>query len=439
MATETRSANRADVCVVGGGVAGVAAALQAARAGARTILVERGSQVGGTLSAGGINWPGLFHAWGRQIIAGCGWDLLAEAVALSGGTLPDFTRDVLPRHWLHQVRVNIPVWVALAEEKLAEAGVRLLYHAEPVSARPLEKGWRLRLAVGGELQALRASVLVDATGNGALAALCGARRLRDETARQPGSFAFLLNPRADSAALDIPLIERNRAAAIAEGRLLPADIRQGVKALVDEANGILRNGPDAACIGLPCYNYVADADNSTAALRAETNRKGRALLLRVLRFLRSQPGLEAATAVCMAPEVGVRETWRVEGDYVLTGRDYVSGRRFRDAVAYAFYPVDLHDAATGIHPRQLAPGTVPTIPFRALCAKGVSRLLVAGRCVSSDRAANSGIRVQAACMATGQAAGEAAALAASRGLDPRDLSVGELRRLLARTGHIVPK
>ena len=119
--------------------------------------------------------------------------------------------------------------------------------------------------------------------------------------------------------------------------------------------------------------------------------------------------------------------------------DYVSGRRFRDAVAYAFYPVDLHDAATGIHPRQLAPGTVPTIPFRALCAKGVPRLLVAGRCVSSDRAANSGIRVQAACMATGQAAGEAAALAASRGLDPRDLPVGELRRLLARTGHIVPK
>ena len=71
--------------------------------------------------------------------------------------------------------------------------------------------------------------------------------------------------------------------------------------------------------------------------------------------------------------------------------------------------------------------------------RSVADFLVAGRCVSSDRAANSGIRVQAACMATGQAAGEAAALAASCGLDLRDLPVGELRRLLARTGHIVPK
>ncbi len=439
MNATSKSANRFDVCVVGGGVAGVAAALQSARAGARTVLVERGSQVGGTLSNGCVNWPGLFHAWGRQIIAGHSWDLLVEAVSLSGGTLPDFSRDVLPSHWLHQVRVNIPVWVALAEEKLTAAGVRLLYHADPVSARSTETGWRLRLYAGGELFQLHAKVLIDTTGNGTLAALCGARRLRDETARQPGSFAFLLNPHADSASLDIPLIERNHAAAIAEGRLLPKDIRYGVKALVDEANFILSASRDTTNACLPLYNYVEGADNSTAALRAETNRKGRALLLRVLRFLRSQPGLEDTTPVCMAPEVGVRETWRVEGDYVLTGRDYVSGRRFRDAVAYAFYPVDLHDASSGIHPKQLTPGTVPTIPLRALCAKGVPRLLIAGRCLSSDRIANSGIRVQAACMATGQAAGEAAALAASSGLDPRDIAIGELRRRLTRSGHIVPK
>ena len=133
-----KAPSRFDVCVAGGGVAGVAAALQAARAGARTVLVERGSQVGGTLSAGGINWPGLFHAWGRQIIAGCGWDLLAEAVALSGGALPDFSRDVLPRHWLHQVRVNIPVWVALAEEKLAEAERRAAEEEAPPPQSPGE-------------------------------------------------------------------------------------------------------------------------------------------------------------------------------------------------------------------------------------------------------------------------------------------------------------
>ena len=434
--SQAKAANRCDVCVVGGGVAGVAAALQAARAGARTVLVERGSQVGGTLSTGGVNWPGLFHAWGRQIIAGPGWDLLVEAVALSGGTLPDFSREVLPCHWLHQIRVNAAVWVALAEEKLAAAGVRLLYHADPVSARPTSTGWRLRLSAGGRLFPLEAALLVDATGNGALAALCGAKRLRDEEARQPGSFAFLLDPHTDAASLDFDLIERNRAAAIAEGRLLPTDIRGSVKALVDEANFFLRSADSNG--SLPVSNYVARADNSTAELRGETNRRGRAMMLRVLRFLRAQPGLEATTLVRTAPEVGVRETWRVEGDYILTGRDYVTGRRFRDALCHVFYPVDLHDAATGIHPRQLAKGVVPSVPLRALCARNVPRLLVAGRCVSSDRAANSGLRVQAACMATGQAAGEAAAFAVECGCDARDLPIRELRRRLAASGHIVP-
>jgi hypothetical protein len=329
--------------------------------------------------------------------------------------------------------------VALAEEKLAAAGVRLLYHAAPVSARATDSGWRLQIAFGGELAFLGSAVLVDATGNGALAALCGARRMRDDASRQPGSFAFLIDPHAESTSLDIAAIERNSTKAIAEGRLFRTDMRNGVKAFVDEANFFIRaraSGPEA---GLPLANYVADADNTTAESRAAANMAGRAMALRVLRFLRAQPGLERANLVSTAFEVGVRETWRVEGDYVITGRDYVSGRRFRDAVCYAFYPVDLHDAATGIHPKQLVPGVVPTVPLRALCAKDVPRLLIAGRCISSDRVANSGLRVQAACMATGQAAGETAALAAASGCDPRDVPLRELRRRLKASGHIIPE
>ncbi len=425
-----------DVCVVGGGVAGVAAALQAARGGAVTALVELGSQIGGTFSTCGVNWPGLFHAWGRQVIAGCGWDLIVEALRLSDGSMPDFSRPVLPCHWLHQIRVNIPVWVAVAEEALEKANVRQMYHSAPSSAHFADGRWRIRIASGGEVVPLEAAVLVDATGNGTLAAMCGGRRLRDNASRQPGSFAFLIDPHAESRSLDISKIEENRVAAISKGRLRPGDIRCGIAAFIDEANHFLRANP--ADSALPVSNYVPDADNSTAFLRSATNRAGRSLALRVLRFLRAQPGLESATLVRMAAEVGVRETWRVEGDYVVTGRDYVTGRRFRDAVCHAFYPVDLHDVSNGVHPRQLAPGVVPTIPLRALCVRGVPRVLVAGRCVSSDRAANSGIRVQATCIATGQAAGEAAALAAALGCDARDVPLGKLRRRLAASGHIVP-
>ena len=81
-----------DVLIVGGGTAGAIAAIQAARAGARTAVLERGPQLGGTLTTGGVAFPGLFHAWGRQIIAGIGWELVTRAVELDGGTLPDFSR-----------------------------------------------------------------------------------------------------------------------------------------------------------------------------------------------------------------------------------------------------------------------------------------------------------------------------------------------------------
>lgn len=427
-----------DVCVVGGGVAGVAAALQAGRAGARTVLVEQGAMVGGNMTSGGVNWPGLFHAWGRQVIDGCGWELVTNCVAASGGTLPDFTQDVGAEHWKHQVRINAPLWVAFAEEALAKAGVEIRYHTAPAAAAKAADGWRLTLSACGETAVLDARVLVDATGNGTLAALCGGRRMRDATARQPGSFTYLINPHADEAKLDWPKIEQAAKAAAAEGRLEPNDLRYGVRWLVHESNVVLSDfakGPDH---GTTIANYIDGADNSTAALRTWTNLRGRASMLRVFRFIKTLPGLEHATLVEMSSEVGVRETWRVEGEYVLTGEDYVSGRVFDDSICYSFYPIDLHDAKTGIHPRHLKRGTVPTVPYRSLLVKGVPDLLVAGRCISSDRAANSALRVQATCMATGQAAGAAAALAAKRRVAVDGLDFGELKALLRSSGAIVP-
>jgi len=113
----------AEVLVVGGGTAGAIAALQSARAGARTLLVERGSQLGGTTTTAGVAFPGLFDAWGKQIIAGIGWELVRESVELDGGKLPDFSR-VPDRHWQNQVLVNQFLYALLAEEKCEQAGVQ---------------------------------------------------------------------------------------------------------------------------------------------------------------------------------------------------------------------------------------------------------------------------------------------------------------------------
>ena len=140
----------------------------------------------------------------------------------------------------------------------------------------------------------------------------------------------------------------------------------------------------------------------------------------------------------MSAEVGVRETYRVVGEYRITEDDYRSGRVFSDSLCYAFYPVDMHDKSSGVHPSHLAEGIVPTVPLRALVPRGGQDILVAGRCVSSDRGANSGLRVEAACMAMGQVAGAAAALAAKRNASPLDLPIDELRESLASSGAIVP-
>jgi hypothetical protein len=139
----------------------------------------------------------------------------------------------------------------------------------------------------------------------------------------------------------------------------------------------------------------------------------------------------------LQPEAGFRESYRIVGECMITVNDYTSGRLFEDAVSNAFYPVDLH-TKSGVKPKPLKPGTVPTIPLRALIPKGSSNIIVAGRCVSSDRLANSGLRVQASCMGMGQAAGVAAALAAKAGITPLEVPLADIHATLREHGAIIP-
>ena len=139
----------------------------------------------------------------------------------------------------------------------------------------------------------------------------------------------------------------------------------------------------------------------------------------------------------MQPETAVRETYRVAGEYVISRSDYTSGKLFDDAVCYAFYPIDVHDEH-GVKPEHLPQGVFPTVPLRALVPKNSKNLLVAGRCVSSDREANSALRVQASCMAMGQAAGAAAVLAVLRNTTPLNVPLNDIRALLAKHDAILP-
>ena len=185
-------------------------------------------------------------------------------------------------------------------------------------------------------------------------------------------------------------------------------------------------------------NHILGADGTTSESHTETNLAGRQSLLRVLRFLQQEPALALMNIERLQTETAIRETYRIVGETIITVEDYKKGRAFEDAVAHSFYPIDLH-FDTGTIPEYLNEGVVPTVPLRALIPKGSQNLLVAGRCVSSDRLANSALRVQASCMGMGQAAGATAALAARSGTTPGRVPLTEIRSTLAKHGAIVPR
>lgn len=378
--TEPEITNEVDVLVIGGGTAGHVAAIQAGRAGAKTMIVERNSQLGGTTTTGGVAFPGLFDAWGKQIIAGIGWELVTESVELDGGDFPNFAK-VPQHHWQNQVYTNQFLYAVLAEEKCTQAGVEIAYYEFPQIVTKTENGWQVDCVGFGTRRRVRCKQIIDCTGGAEVVGMLGMDRLREEE-RQPGSYLYMMGEQHEP------------------GR-----------------NQIHR-----------LYVHGADSSNSRTATKA--NLTGRKTILEKVRR-------EKKRLMHLQPETGFRETYRILGETMITVNDYTSGRVFEDAISYAFYPVDLH-TKTGVKPKPLKRGKVPTIPLRALIPKGSRNIIVAGRCVSSDRLANSGLRVQASCMGMGQAAGVAATLAAKNGTTPLDVPLSDIHSLLRKHGQIIP-
>lgn len=414
----------ADVVVVGGGTAGCFAAISAADAGAKCILIEKNGKLGGTMTTAGVNFPGLFHAFGKQIIGGRCMDLIERADKLGMAKVPKMEYAPV-KHWKNQIVIDSFALTVLLEETCVEYGVDVRMHTMLAAAEEKTDGVKITVATKNGMETIFARTAIDCTGDANLVGLCGGELLRNTTP-QPAT----LNVRFDGYGvedIDCETVYDLSKNAIKDGRLSEWLTPKKVM-------NCLRN--HNANIHVRCDT---DADGSNGKTRLEM--RARKVVFELLRFFREELDLKNAVVSSFSEECGVRETCRILGEHMISADEYRSGVVFPDAVCYAFYPVDLH-VPEGVFPEPLKEGIVPTVPYRAMIPKGKSNLLAAGRIISSDVDANSALRVQAPCMAEGQVAGVAAALAAKFKIPVRDIE--RLHRValineLTRQGAIVPE
>lgn len=419
-ATPKEGLEKYDVLVVGGGVSGCVAAIQSARAGAKTLLVESSPQLGGTMTTAGVNYPGLFHAWGKQIIAGIGWELVEKCVREHGDKMPDFS-DYKKSHDCLQVRVNEYLYACLAEESALKSGVHLLYYSFPKSAKETSDGFEVEIAGKSIEKKVFARRVIDCTGNAAFVAMAGYRRIKGSEI-QPGTLDFKFSnytpEKIDKAALSAAYAE-----ALKSGELHPHELWINI-------NGLIASGGKGA-------QHLVGADSSDAFVQTDSNIRGRETFLRLFRFLKRQKGLERIKISYVKTEAGIRETYRIDAEHNITVDEYAGGEKYPDALCHSFYPIDLHDSK-GVRPKMLKEGVVPSIPLRAMLPKNSKFLIAAGRHVGSDRLANSALRVQASCMAMGQAAAAAAAKSILENAPIGNADIHKIRNTLEKHNAILP-
>jgi hypothetical protein len=454
-------AGDADVLVVGGGPAGLGAAIGAADAGARVVLAERYGFLGGNATAALVMPLMSFHtnrsdrrAQGREgapllptdhgpgdpIIAGVLRRLLERLVSAGGAIPPSLdTGYVVPFD---------PEWFKLvALDMLDEAGVEFLLHAfssGPLTM-PTSGGKRVEGAVfetkSGPL-AIRAKVVVDCTGDADLAVQAGAPYEvgRADGLAQPMTLMFRMGD-FDKAAFQKYVSDH-------------PDQWRGVHGLWDLVGKATKAGDlklpreDVLFFATPHEHEVSV--NSTRVTRvlgtdvwdlSYAECVSRRQMRQIAEFLRRYvPGFERAYAVQSGINIGVRETRRIVGEYRLDAADVLNARKFDDAIARGAYPVDIHNpTGSGTLLKRLPPGEAYDIPLRCLVPQSVENLLVAGRCISGTHEAHSSYRVMPIVMATGQAAGVCAALAARAGRNPRDVDAAEVQIELLRQGASLRK
>ena len=407
-----------DVVVVGGGPGGVPAAVAAARNGARVLLVERYGFLGGMATAALVH-PYMKYKAGEQIIIRGLFEEFVDKLQETGAILEDRAHfDAEPMKWL-------------LDRFVLDSGADLLLHAQAIGV--LRKDGHIktvRVFHKGGVEDLSAEIFIDSTGDGDIAAWAGAKvEIGRETdhACQPMTTSF-------------------RMANVDAGRMPTG---KEINLLYDEAKarGEVKN-PRENVLKFKSVHPDVVHFNTTRVVgessldgwsMTDAEVQGRRQVDDMVRFLKKHVrGFENAYLMKMGAQIGVRESRRVMGKYVLTAEDVLEARHFDDGIACASYSIDIHNpTGTGTDIRRLKKGTYYQIPYRCLVPQGVDNLIVASRCISATHEAHSSLRVMPIVWAIGQAGGTVAAMCVKGKISPVEVDADRLRKLLTEQGAFV--
>ena len=410
-----------DLIVVGGGLTGVAAAVSAAREGLQVLLVEKSGALGGAMT-NNLIYPFMKY-WTIDPETG-------ERVDLSAGIFSELR--ALQKKYCGtdgNAHFNPEYYKFLLDEMVTGAGVEVLFHGMVFGVeKEADSLTAIRVAtIQGELR-LRARFFCDATGNGDVFYLAGCdyQLGRDgDGLCQPMTTCFRMsNVDIEQYQADRPMLQEAYKQAKAEGKL--ENPREDILAFVGVGEGILH------------FNTTRvvrhDPTDPIAVSKAEM--LARRQILEMETFLKAHSKAFAnSTVVSVCQDIGVRESRKLRGVYVLTQEDLKGLCRFEDSVALGNYDIDIHNpAGSGTSHYFFGKGEYYTIPYRSLLPKEYTNLLVAGRCISATHEAQASIRIMPICACLGQAAGVAAAVAFHTGTNAHEVDVSAVQDKLRALG-----
>lgn len=442
-----------DVVVVGAGPAGFCAAIAAARHGAKVVLVEKNGFAGGMATAGLVGpFMTCYDKSGKtMIIRGIFEEVVDRLVARGGAIHPSLVRSgTAYTSWItnghdHCTPFDAEILKKLIDDMLTEAGVSVLYHTdflETLTDSNAAKGVLVH-AKGGYLS-IRAAVVIDCTGDGDVAASAGALFEMGNKKLgliQPATMFFRIC-NVESAALEADiaankhLFHRENGVNYRSFHWHVARAREAGDWTLDRVSiGLYKSvREDEWCVNTSRIMGV-DSTDSASLTRGEI--EGRRQVDEIMRFLRKYiPGCEHAKLMSSGATLGIRESRHIAGEYRLTLDDVLSGTVTEDAVVLCSNSVDVHGR---FGPKSneyimVRNSEFYGIPYRCLLPQRIDGLLIAGRCISAESEAAGAVRVMPPCMAMGQAAGTAAALAVKGSLEPRAICIRELKQALLEDG-----